>query len=156
MPAFSYPVGAKAPPSLKGAQPPATPRASRGFLVAILQFANSAIFCHICKTLLYRGLITQRDMENKEKSKELSEKELDKVTGGGQFIVDDTPDLSGLDFDDFGHTPKSGDRRFKEVELGYGATVVGAAYGDEFDAVVDMEALMKGKREVDMFPYRKK
>ena len=93
-------------------------------------------------------------MENKEKSKELSEKELDKVTGGGKFIVDDTPDLSGLDFDDFGHTPKSGDRR-KEVELGYGATIIGATYG-ELDAVIDMEALMKGKRVIDRFPYRKK
>ena len=98
-------------------------------------------------------------MEKNDKSKELSEKELDMVTGGTHnhnFTVVDAVDLPEPGFDDFGHTPKSGDRRFKEVELGYGATVVGAAYGDEFDAVVDMEALMKGKREVDMFPYRKK
>ena len=94
-------------------------------------------------------------MENKEKSKELSEKELDMVTGGGQFIVDDTPDLSGLDFDGFAHTRKVDERRFKEVELGYGATIVGAGYG-ELDAVIDMEALMKGKRVIDRFPYRKK
>ena len=95
-------------------------------------------------------------MDKKEKHQELNEEQLDMVTGGGQFIVDDTPDLSGLDFDGFAHTRKVDERRFKEVELGYGATIVGAGYGGEFDAVVDLESLMKGKREIDRFPHKKK
>ena len=86
----------------------------------------------------------------------MSEKELDMVTGGaGRFIEVDAVGLSEAGFDDFGHTPKSGDRRFKEVELGYGALVIGATYGDEFDSVVDIESLAKGKFVIDRTPYKK-
>ena len=62
---------------------------------------------------------------------ELSEEDLDKVTGGYDMR----------------------EERLKEIELPDGACIVGCGYGRELDPVIDIESLAKGKFVIDYFHY---
>ena len=62
---------------------------------------------------------------------ELSEEDLDKVTGGYDMR----------------------EERLKEIELPDGACIVGCEYGGELDPVIDLKALSEGKFVIDYFHY---